>query len=46
MVLRISESSRAKASSEETRHGVLISNRGTWWLLGPPVLVSKHTALC
>ena len=45
IVLRTSNSSRAKASSEETRHGVLVSNRGTWWLLGPPVLVLKHTAL-
>ena len=45
MVLRTSNSSQAKASSEETRHGVLVSNRGTWWLLGPPMLVLKHTAL-
>ena len=42
MVLRISKSSQAKASSEETQHGVLVSNRGTWWLLGPTMLVSKH----
>ena len=45
MALRTSNSSRAKASSEETRHGVLVSNWGTWWLLGPPMLVLKHTAL-
>ena len=45
MALRTSNSSRAKASSEETRHGVLVSNRGTWWSLGPPMLVLKHTAL-
>ena len=45
MVLRTSNSSRAKASSEETQHGVLVSNQGTWWLLGPPVLVLKHITL-
>jgi hypothetical protein len=40
-----SNSSQAKAFSEETRRRVLVSNRGTWWSLGPPMLVLKHTTL-
>jgi hypothetical protein len=44
MALRTSNSSRAKASLEGTQHGVLASNRGTLWLLGPPMLELKPTA--
>jgi hypothetical protein len=45
MALRTSNSSKAKASLEETRRGVLVSNRGTWWSLGLLMLVLKHTTL-
>jgi hypothetical protein len=45
MVLRISRNSQAKASSEEMLHGALVSIRGIWWLLEPPMLVWKPNVL-
>ena len=44
MALRTSNNSRAKTSSEETRHEVPVFNQGIWWLLGPLMLVLKPTA--
>jgi hypothetical protein len=46
MVMRISKYSQARAFSGETRRGALVSNRGTWWLSGPPTLVSRRTVPC
>ena len=41
MVLRTLRCSQVRASSEEVLHGVLVSIRGTWWLLGPLTLELK-----